>query len=117
VPSLRLKAFCHGQQLVEYLVIFTQLAGYDRRAVAEAVRREMGLDGRLAKTSEDDAGTMSYDRFTPESLERLRVCLGSWIAAQKPADRKAWTEPRPFGPIDARPDESFLVSGGGSAGR
>ena len=31
LPSLRLKAFCHGQQLVEYVVIFTQLAGHDRR--------------------------------------------------------------------------------------
>ena len=62
LPSLRLKAFCHGQQLVEYLVIFTQLAGHDRRSVAEALRRELGLDGLLKKTSEDDAGTMSYDR-------------------------------------------------------
>jgi hypothetical protein len=117
LPSFRLKAFCHGQQLVEYLTIFTQLAGHDRRDVAEAVRREMGLDGRLTKTSEDDAGTMNYDRFSPESLERLRVRLGSWIAAQKPADRTAWTEPRPFGPVDARPDESFLVPGDKSAGR
>ena len=117
LPSLRLKAFCHGQQLVEYLVIFTQLAGHDRRSVAEAVRRKMGLDGRLTKTSEDDAGSMSYDRFSPESLELLRFRLGSWIAAQKPADRRAWTEPRPFGPVDARLDESFFVSGGSSVGR
>jgi hypothetical protein len=117
MPSLRLKAFCHGQQLVEYLTIFTQLAGHDRRSVAEAVRREMELGGRLTKTSEADAGTVSYDRLSPESLEHLRVRLGSWIAAQRPADRKAWVAPRPFGPVDTRPDTSFFVSGGNSLGR
>lgn len=117
LPSLRLKAFCHGQQLVEYLVIFTQLAGHDRRSVAEAVRRELGLEGLLRKTSEDDAGTMSYDRISPESLERMRIRLGSWIAARKPADRDSWTTPRRFGPVDARPDESFFVSGVGPEGR
>ena len=51
LPSLRLKAFCHGQQLVEYLTIFTQLAGHDRRSVAAALRRELGLDGLLTRTS------------------------------------------------------------------
>ena len=56
LASLRLKAFCHGQQLVEYLTIFTRLAGHDRRWVAEALRRELGLDGLLKKTSEGDAG-------------------------------------------------------------
>lgn len=117
LPSLRLKAFCHGQQLVEYAVIFTRLAGHERRAVAEALRRELGLDGAIQKTSEDDAGTMSYDRLSPERLEAVRRRLGAWIAAQKPADRLSWSEPRSFGPIDARPDEAFFVPGHGAAGR
>ncbi len=109
LPSLRLKAFCHGQQLVEYVTIFTELTGHYRRSVAEALRGELGLDGLLKKTSEDDAGTMSYDRLSPERLESLRYRLGSWIAAQKPADRRAWTTPRRFGPVDTRPDASFFV--------
>jgi hypothetical protein len=109
LPSLRLKAFCHGQQLVEYITIFTQLAGHDRRSVAEALQRELGLDGLLKKTSEDDAGTMSYDRLSPESMERLRCRLGAWISAQKPADRAAWTTSRTFGPVDGRPDKSFFA--------
>jgi hypothetical protein len=109
LPSLRLKAFCHGQQLVEYLTIFTQLAGHERRSVAEALRRELGLDGLLKKTSEGDAGTMSYDRISPECIELIRFRLGSWIAAKKPRDRKSWTLPRPFGPVDVRPDEDFFV--------
>jgi hypothetical protein len=117
LPSLRLKAFCHGQQMVEYLVIFTQLSGHDRQSVAEALHRELRLDGLLRKTSDDDAGTMRYDLLTPESLERVRIRLGSWIAAQKPADRRSWTNQRPFGPIDTRPDGSFFVSGCGPAGR
>jgi hypothetical protein len=109
LPSLRLMAFCHGQQLVEYAAIFTQLAGHDRRAVADALRRELGLDGLLKKTSEDDAGTMCYDRLSPASLERLRVRLGTWIAARKPADRKSWSVPRTFGPVDTRPDTAFFA--------
>jgi hypothetical protein len=110
-------AFCHGQQLVEYLTIFAQLAGHDRRSVAEAIQRELGLDNLLKKTSADDNGTMSYDRLPAESLEKVRFRLGSWIAAQKPPDRDSWTAPRRFGPMDARPDESFFVLGAGSAVR
>ena len=80
-------------------------------------KRELGLAGLLKKTSEDDAGTMSYDRLSPESLETLRYRLGSWIAAQKPAHRSAWSTPGcAFGPVDKRPNESFFVSGG-SAGK
>jgi hypothetical protein len=112
LPSLRLKAFCHGEQLVEYITVFTQLAGHDRRSVAEALQRELGLDGMLKKTSDDDAGTMTYDRLTPDGMERLRCRLGAWISAHKPADRAAWTTPRTFGPIDSGPDKSFFVSGG-----
>lgn len=114
LPSLRLKAFCHGQQLVEYAIIFTRLSGHDRRSVAEALRREIGLDGHLTKVSEEDAGTTSYDNISPESLERVRVRLGAWIAAQKPADRDCWKEPRSFGPLDGRPDGSFFVTTSGS---
>ena len=111
LPSLRLKAFCYGQQLVEYLAIFTQLAGHDRPSVAESLCREIGLDGQHKKASEDDAGTMSYDRVSPESLEFLRFRLGSWIDARKPAERRDWTAPRPFGPVDTRPDERFFCVG------
>ena len=53
---------------------------------------------------------MSYDRLSPGQIEAIRFRLGSWIAARKPADRKSWTQPRPFGPIDARPDAEFFVS-------
>ena len=77
LPSLRLKAFCHGQQLVEYLAIFTRLAAYDRRWVADAVlRRELELSGLLQRTAEDDAGTMSYERLAAEDLDRLRAASG-----------------------------------------
>jgi hypothetical protein len=117
LPSLRLKAFCHGQQLVEYLTIFTQLAGHERRSVAEALCRELGLDGVLKKAAEGDAETMSYDRLSPKQIELVRFRLGSWIAARKPADRKSWTLPRPFGPVDVRPDEGFFVPAAGSVGR
>ena len=81
-PACRLKAFCHGQQLVEYLAIFTQLAGHDRRSVAAALRRELGLDGLLKKTSEDDAGTMSYDRLSPAAARTPP--LPPWLVDRRP---------------------------------
>jgi hypothetical protein len=114
LASLRLKAFCHGQQLVEYLTIFTQLAGHDRRSVAAALRRELGLDGPLTRTFEADPGAMRYDRLSPEQIELVRFRLGSWISARRPADRKSWALPRPFGPVDVRPDEGFFVRAAGS---
>jgi len=110
LPSLRLKALCHGQQLVEYLTIFTQLTGHDRRAVAAAVRRELNLDATLKKASDDDAGTLAYDRLSAESLEQLRRRLGHWIAAQRPADRDSWSSARKFGPLDGRPDAAFFAA-------
>ena len=55
--------------------------------------------------------------FRPQVLSCFRFRLGSWIAARKPADRKSWTPPRRFGPINARPDADFFVPTHDSAGR
>jgi hypothetical protein len=109
VPSLRLKAFCHGQQLVEYAVIYTQLSGHDRGAVAAALGKELGIEGSFTKMNEEDAGMMRYESLSPAKLEQFRIRLGSWIAARKPADRRAWASPRRFRPATDRPDESFFV--------
>ena len=95
LPSLRLKAFCHGQQLVEYLAIFTQLAGHDRRSVADGAAP--GTGARRA-AQENLRGRCRNDELRSplagKSRTPPRFRLGSWIAAQKPADRRSWTAPR-----------------------
>jgi hypothetical protein len=110
LPSLRLKAFCHGQQLVEYLAIYTQLSGHDRRSVAAVLRSMLRLDPPANSDSADEPATTRYG-ISPQDLESIRFRLGSWISAKKPADRKTWTVPRSFGPVDSRPDSSFFVAG------
>ncbi len=103
LPSLRLKAFCHGQQLVEYLTIFTRLTGHDRRAVAEAVRREVGLAGRLRKASDDDAGSMSYDGVSAEGLERLRYRLARGSRPRNRPTARRGRRPAPSAPSTPGP--------------
>jgi hypothetical protein len=71
VPSLRLKSFRAGQQLVEYL----NHSGIDRRQLGEAILAEPGMRAKLQKTSEDDAGSSLFDTATHRSLTALRRSL------------------------------------------
>lgn len=100
VPSLRLKTFRAGQQLVEYLTIFTALSGETREAVAAAVLSEPGLRAQTVKKSEDDAGKSAFGPEAHRSVTSLRMRLGRWLDAQAPAPRPRWHDPRP-GPRDA----------------
>jgi len=95
VPSLRLKSFRSGQQLVEYLTMFTVLSGQSRAAVGSAVLAETGLRSTLEKLTERDAGTLRYERGMAQALEVLRLRLGAWLDDRAPATRDAWYDPRP----------------------
>ncbi|WP_395740201.1 hypothetical protein [Prosthecobacter sp.] len=99
VPSLRLKSFLAGQQLVEYLTQYTAVSGHSRAEVMAAVRELPGLSAVLVKRSEADAGRSQFGAETHEALKSLRLRLGSWLNAQAPAPRERWHDPRP-----ARPD-------------
>ncbi len=95
VPSLRLKTFRAGQQLVEYLTQFTALSGETREGVAAAVLAEPGLRARTIKANDDDAGKSSFDATTHRSLTALRARLGHWLDAKAPPPRERWHDPRP----------------------
>lgn len=95
VPSLRLKSFCAGQQLVEYLTMFTALSGESREAVGAALLAEPGLRAALVKKSETDAGTSLFGGEAHRSLTALRLRLGAWLDAQAPKPRDRWHDPRP----------------------
>jgi len=100
-PSLRLKAFRAGQQLVEYLTIYRAVSGQSREAVAAAVLAEPGLAARMTKSSESDAGGSVFGPEAHRSLVRLRHRLGAWLDAQAPPARDRWHDPRPAFPAAA----------------
>lgn len=95
VPSLRLKSFRAGQQLAEYLTMFTVLSGESREAVGAAVLAEPGLRAALEKKSETDAGSSLFGAEAYRSLNALRLRLGTWLDARSPKPRERWHDPRP----------------------
>ena len=101
LPSLRLKAFRAGQQLAEYLAIYSAASGQNRDAVGAAVLALPGLRAGTIKTYADDAGSSGFGDGAGRSLAELRLRLGTWLDAQAPAPRERWHDPRP-----TRPDPS-----------
>ena len=95
VPSVRLKSFRAGQQLVEYLTLYTALSGQPRAAVGEAVLREANLRAVLEKKSEADAGPSHFGASAGQTLQILRLRLGMWLNTQSPQPRERWHDPRP----------------------
>jgi hypothetical protein len=95
VPSLRLKSFRAGQQLVEYLTIYAELSGQNRSAVGATVLRDFELRAELKKVSEADAGSSLFPQSASRSLNDLRMRLGQWINDRYPAPRERWHDPRP----------------------
>jgi hypothetical protein len=95
VPSLRLKTFRAGQQIVEYLTMFTELSGESRDSVAAAVLAEPGLRATTVKKNDDDAGKSAFGAEAHRSLTSLRLRLGHWLDAKAPAPRERWHDPRP----------------------
>jgi hypothetical protein len=95
VPSLRLKTFRAGQQLVEYLTQFTALSGASRASIAAAVLAEPGMKAKTVKKSEDDAGQSAFGADTHRSLAALRLRLGHWLDTKAPPARARWHDPRP----------------------
>jgi hypothetical protein len=95
VPSLRLKSFRAGEQLVEYLTMYCALAGVDRDAIGAAVLAEPGLRAELKKKSEADAGNSLFGAETHHSLASLRQRLGTWLDTKSPTPRERWHDPRP----------------------
>ena len=90
--SVRLKSYRQGQQLVEYLTLYTQLSGQTRDEVAAAVEEYLHFDRKLDKKSEADAGTTGYGNQVAEKLLELRQRLGQSLHESRPAARKQLVE-------------------------
>jgi hypothetical protein len=100
VPSLRLKAFRAGEQLVEYLTMYSALSGQGRASLGAAVLAEPGMHAAMEKKSEADAGGSVFGAEAHATLAALRMRLGHWLDEKAPALRERWHDPRPA-PRDA----------------
>jgi hypothetical protein len=111
IPSLRLKAFCRGQQDVEYLTLFSQLKQAPRWQVGREVRERLKLAGERRASdvaAAEDAGVIHYSDLKPQDLWALRVALGKALsAAHPPAQRRLVEFKTPLREI--RPMSAFVV--------
>ena len=85
VPSLRLKSFRDGQQLVEYLEAYRLKMGLTRTEIGTILLRDFGLSGQTIKRSEEDAGSVRFGQQDLERLERLKWFLGENLNQQSPS--------------------------------
>ncbi|MBL8816046.1 MAG: DUF4091 domain-containing protein [Planctomyces sp.] len=76
VPSIRLKAFRAGQQLVEYLTLYQQRSGVSREVLMNALRQNPAFTAKTIKRNEADAGNAEFSVETWRALESLRHGLG-----------------------------------------
>lgn len=96
LPSLRLKAVRAGQQLAEYLAIYSAAAGQDRDAVGAAVLQLPGMRAGTVRTYADDAGSSVFGDGASRSVAELRLRLGTWLDRHAlPTTRDRWHDPRP----------------------
>ena len=109
LPSVRLKAFRAGQQLVEYLTLLGHVTGQPHFAIADAVREAIDLSGRVHKTGETDAGTLRFASAEPVALWRLRCRIGEMISARGPRYGRA-LRPMPTPQVDPQrePDLGYV---------
>ena len=91
-PSLRLKSYREGQQLVEYLTAYTLVTRQSRAAVAAAVVEFLELQGDLKKKNNDDAGTLEYKPALAGKLIDLRERLGAFLDVNHPPSKREWIQ-------------------------
>ncbi len=95
VPSIRLKSFRAGQQLVEYLTMYIEISGVDRSDIGHELLVDDGLLGKMAMKNEADAGSSEFDNAKISRLEQIRRGLGEWLHQKSPAYVARWHDPRP----------------------
>ncbi len=107
-PSVRLKAFTRGQQDVEYLTLLCDVYRIPRFAVAKWLENVIGLEGRVSKNSESDAGTLTYDRGSPMELWKLRYSVGKLLSDMAPEYKRDMTRQETSRDIKNLPDIGYV---------
>lgn len=87
-PSVRLKAFTVGQQIVEYLTLFALEHHLPRYVLSGWLHGVIDLRGAVVKGSQSDAGTFRADGASAEALWEARLRLGAALSAAAPPYRR-----------------------------
>jgi len=96
-PSVRLKAFTHGQQIVEYLTLLCDTYKMPRYAIVNWLNEIVNLEGIISKTYGGDAGTVAYKKVNPMKLWEIRYRVGKMLSDKAPAYRRSlveWESPK-----------------------
>ena len=111
-PSVRLKAFRQGQQLVEYLTLLTQASHAPRWAAARAAADALALSAEVKRNGPDDAGTADYGAVDPMALWALRQRVGSMLDGLHPPAERKLNDLRPSPRDNADlPDLGYVTTG------
>ena len=70
--SLRLKAYRRGQQDIEYMVLLSKKAGWDRDAVTRAASGALDLSAGFRQTDDEDAGSLNFRDLSDAQFEAAR---------------------------------------------
>jgi hypothetical protein len=79
---LRLKAFRRGEQDAEYMALLARKKGWDREAVARAIAGSLDLSEQTGRQSEEDAGSIRFDRLDDAQLDQLRLRIAAALLAK-----------------------------------
>lgn len=76
-PSIRLKAYCTGEQDIELLNLLAKKLGCTRYELGEVLLEQLSLrsESRVRAGVEEDAGWADYGQRTPEEFSILRTSL------------------------------------------
>lgn len=88
IPSLRLKSFRDGQQLVEYLEQFRLRSGVTSQELGELLLNDFGLVGKTVQAYEEDAGSVQFQERELSRLDDLRFALGEWLSRNPIRDER-----------------------------
>jgi hypothetical protein len=90
IPSIRLKAYCRGQQDVEYLTLLAQVKGELRWALGQQVREALRLSGERKGTGfvGEDAGVIHFAQLKPQDVWALRVRVGQALSDAAPVPKR-----------------------------
>ncbi|QTA93882.1 glycoside hydrolase domain-containing protein [Desulfonema magnum] len=107
-PSVRLKAFTRGQQDAEYLTLLCDVYGIPRFAVVKWLKNIIRLEGRVSKTSDSDAGTLTYDSGSPAELWKLRYSVGKMLSDRGPEYKRNMAKQKTSRYIKKWPDVGYV---------
>ncbi len=89
LPSVRLKAFTYGQQLVEYLTLFSQAYGLPRYAAAKWLDNIIEQYSTPPQSPQANTEATEYQRIDLIDLQRLRYLLGEMISEKAPSYKRS----------------------------